>query len=206
MSGEKSRFTSDRRSPSDSSWADETDWVVGTTENVDVANGLLVGRVPDQSRQIPDGGELYNEGANEDSWVEGGTEGNPGSPLGGELIKEADHLFADPVPNPDGTNGVSWVYSSKIDFSNYSEIVVESASQENEAIIQIVLSPESYLDISNGEYYIINWGDGSFARKTDTFDVSGISTDYYLHLTVRDNAAFEERSVEGEFYYVGLNA
>lgn len=41
MSNKPSRFTSDRRTPHESSWADNTDWAAGVAENVDVVNGAL---------------------------------------------------------------------------------------------------------------------------------------------------------------------
>lgn len=43
---EKSRFTSDRRVPSKSSWVDGGDWDVGVGENIEVVDGELVGRAP----------------------------------------------------------------------------------------------------------------------------------------------------------------
>lgn len=54
MGGEKSRFTSDRRAPSGSSWAGESDWAAGVAEDVDVVGGRLVGRLPKQHSGSPD--------------------------------------------------------------------------------------------------------------------------------------------------------
>ena len=54
MSGENSRFTSDRRPPSRSSWADESDWVAGTAEDVDVVGGELVGRTSKPDSALSD--------------------------------------------------------------------------------------------------------------------------------------------------------
>lgn len=48
MTGEKSRFTSDRRVPKESSWAGEADWAAGVSEDVDAVGGRLVGRSPKQ--------------------------------------------------------------------------------------------------------------------------------------------------------------
>lgn len=55
MTGNKCRFTSDRRAPSNSSWADDPDWASGVGENVDVIDGGLVGRAPDRGSILPDG-------------------------------------------------------------------------------------------------------------------------------------------------------
>ena len=49
MSDEKSRFTSDRRGPGESSWSGEADWAAGTAENAEVVGGELVGRPPSQA-------------------------------------------------------------------------------------------------------------------------------------------------------------
>lgn len=49
VSDKPSRFTSDRRSPSRSSWADGADWGAGSGEGVEVVGGELVGRDPGQS-------------------------------------------------------------------------------------------------------------------------------------------------------------
>lgn len=54
MAGEKSRFTSDRRVPSESSWAGESDWAVGVAEDVDAVGGRLVGRSPKQHSESLD--------------------------------------------------------------------------------------------------------------------------------------------------------
>ena len=51
---EKSRFTSDRRVPSTSSWRDDTDWAAGVAEDVDVVDGGLIGRPPNQYSELPD--------------------------------------------------------------------------------------------------------------------------------------------------------
>lgn len=58
MSGESSRFTSDRRAREEASWANEEDWGSGTPENVDVVDGGLVGRAPPQDGDIS-GSESY---------------------------------------------------------------------------------------------------------------------------------------------------
>lgn len=207
MSEEQPRFTSDRRGPSGSSWKGDADWAAGVAENVSVVDGVLVGQAPAQTRQISGDVELYNEGVNEDSWGRGGTFGDPESPTGGTLTKETDHLFVDANPNPDGFNSASWVYNDIIDFGNYREIIVESASQQNEGYVAVVLSPRRYVDIE--EWLPIE--SKPYPRQTDTFDVSGVSSEYYLHLVARDNVVRphggdDSLQSEGEFYYVGLNA
>lgn len=55
MSGEKARFTSDRRPPSRSSWAGEVDWGAGSGENVEAVGSELVGRDPTQHSETPGG-------------------------------------------------------------------------------------------------------------------------------------------------------
>ncbi|WP_154017972.1 hypothetical protein [Halorubrum sp. AJ67] len=211
MSRNPSHFISDRRGAREASWGGEADWATGTAENVAVVDGVLVGQAPTQSRQISGDVELYNEGANEDNWRYGGTEGDPNTPLGGTLTKETDHLFADADPNPDGFNAVSWVYDDVIDFGGYREIVVESASQENEGFVAVVLSTKKYVDIE--EFYRTGGSDnhsGPYPRKTETLDVSDVSNEYYVHLMARDNVISSDgyddsRRSEAEFYYVGLN-
>jgi hypothetical protein len=42
MTGDESRFTSDRRSPESSSWVDAGDWEAGSLSNVDVVDGTIV--------------------------------------------------------------------------------------------------------------------------------------------------------------------
>lgn len=207
MSENLSHFISDRRGPGEASWRAEADWAAGTAENVTTVDGVLVGQAPTQSRQISGDVELYNEGVNEDSWGRGATEGDPGTPLGGTLRKETDHLFVDADPNPDGYNSVSWVYNDIIDFGNYREIIVESASQQNEGRVAVVLSSRRHVDIEEW----LQIGSKPYPRKTDTLDVSGVSSEYYLHLVARDNVLSlsgydDSRRSEGEFYYVGLNA
>ena len=54
MTGEKARFTSDRRVPSSSSWTDDGDWAAGVAEHVEVVGGELVGRAPEQTSRYPD--------------------------------------------------------------------------------------------------------------------------------------------------------
>ena len=54
MGGEKSQFTSDRRVPSTSSWTDNGDWAAGVAEGVDVVDGGLIGRPPNQHSGLPD--------------------------------------------------------------------------------------------------------------------------------------------------------
>ena len=55
MTGEKARFTSDRRVPSSSTWTSDSDWVAGVAEDVDVVDGRLVGRPPNQYSELPGG-------------------------------------------------------------------------------------------------------------------------------------------------------
>jgi hypothetical protein len=64
MVGEKSRFTSDRRLPKGSSWAGESDWAAGVAENVDVVDGQLVGRSPNQHTESLDSTISQEEGGN----------------------------------------------------------------------------------------------------------------------------------------------
>jgi hypothetical protein len=52
MSGESSRFTSDRRSREGASWVGSTDWDQGTPENVDIVDG---GLVPQPQSGAPEG-------------------------------------------------------------------------------------------------------------------------------------------------------
>lgn len=52
MSGESSRFTSDRRSREGASWVGSTDWDQGTPENVDIVDG---GLVPQPQSSAPEG-------------------------------------------------------------------------------------------------------------------------------------------------------
>lgn len=49
MAGEKSRFTSDRRVPSASSWAGDEDWKSGSPSNIGVVDGALVPQFIDEN-------------------------------------------------------------------------------------------------------------------------------------------------------------
>lgn len=42
MTGDESRFTSDRRLPQDSSWVDEGDWGAGQGSNIEIVSGQVV--------------------------------------------------------------------------------------------------------------------------------------------------------------------
>ena len=53
VSDKPSRFTSDRRPPSRSSWADDADWNAGGGEGVEVVGGELVGRDLERHSEIP---------------------------------------------------------------------------------------------------------------------------------------------------------
>lgn len=53
MPDEKPLFTSDRRPPSSSSWADDEDWVVGSRSNVEVVDGGLVPQRVVGSAEVP---------------------------------------------------------------------------------------------------------------------------------------------------------
>lgn len=53
MSGESSRFTSDRRVSDRASWLSEGDWEAGTAENVDIIEGGLVGRSHLNNGEVP---------------------------------------------------------------------------------------------------------------------------------------------------------
>lgn len=54
MSGRGSRFISDRRVPSNSSWDDDDDWAAGSLSNLDVTEGGLVPKHTSNSIGIPD--------------------------------------------------------------------------------------------------------------------------------------------------------
>lgn len=198
---ENSRFVSDRRTPNQASWDGEADWAEGTTEDVDIINGQVIGRIgtPDQ---ISGGQVLYNEGVNEGSWVEGANGGTEYSPLGGTLTKGADHLFAEVTPNPDDDNIVSWLYNDVIDFSNYTEIIIEAAVQ-GDGRFDIVLTQEAAFDY-NGEYYYDAWYPENYPRQTTTFDISDVSEEYYLHLGAKDASLPSSQNAEAKFYYLGL--
>lgn len=76
MTDGSSWFTSDRRSPSTSSWVDETDWAAGSGGGVEIVGGELVGRDPGEFLDIPDSGvarwsldhEDTDSGTALDSW------------------------------------------------------------------------------------------------------------------------------------------
>ncbi|MFD1643450.1 hypothetical protein [Halohasta litorea] len=53
MTGEPSRFTSDRRRRESASWVDGSDWQAGIAENVDVVEEGLVPRTPPQAGDVP---------------------------------------------------------------------------------------------------------------------------------------------------------
>lgn len=54
MSGKNSRFTSDRRPPNRSSWADKADWAAGSKVNVEIVGGELTGRDSAQTSVVHD--------------------------------------------------------------------------------------------------------------------------------------------------------
>ena len=68
MTGEKARFTSDRRVPSTSSWADDGDWAAGVAEGVDVVDGGLIGRPPSQHSELSDSAIEQFEDGTLDGW------------------------------------------------------------------------------------------------------------------------------------------
>lgn len=55
MTGDESRFTSDRRSPASSSWVDTADWEGGSFSNVDVVDGVIVAQKTSGPIETADG-------------------------------------------------------------------------------------------------------------------------------------------------------
>lgn len=119
MSGELSRFTSDRRGRESASWATDGDWQEGAAENVDIVGGGLVGRAPTQGSD-PSGSESYTgngtttpgdvvtifsdaESVFESGYIEHGLTGQTQSKI--EVQDSAGSWF--PVVDPDDTN--RWV-------------------------------------------------------------------------------------------------
>lgn len=69
MSGEQSRFTSDRRTPETALWATNADWQDGTTENVDAVEDNLVGR-GQMEGEIPSSGPTQSQWETEGQLVQ----------------------------------------------------------------------------------------------------------------------------------------
>lgn len=78
-SEEESRFTSDRRVPSDSSWAGESDWIAGTSENVEVVDGGLVGRASKYDRELLNGLVYDFENNSTEDWAYATTDSSSSS-------------------------------------------------------------------------------------------------------------------------------
>lgn len=126
MTGEKSRFISDRRVPSNSSWVDDSDWSEGVAEDVEVVGGQLVGHAPIQVGEAPDsvvhhydasaleygnldtigtwpdlagGADLTADGGYRPTFVTDGIGGNPSVEFdGSQTISSAP--FTDPLSQP----------------------------------------------------------------------------------------------------------
>ncbi|MFD1570382.1 LamG domain-containing protein [Halorubrum laminariae] len=74
MTGEGSRFKSDRRGCDDASWSSIQDWDQGVGENVDIVDGSVVPRAPNQIAERPDSGisRFAFEQNVADSWGDNG--------------------------------------------------------------------------------------------------------------------------------------
>ena len=69
MTQEKSRFTSDRRTPREASWVGESDWSVGTGENVAVDGGDLSPSLPQTTSGKALNGLVYDfEAGTVENW------------------------------------------------------------------------------------------------------------------------------------------
>lgn len=69
MTQEKSRFTSDRRIPREASWVEESDWSVGTGENVAVDGGDLSPSLPQTTSDKELNGLVYDfEAGTVENW------------------------------------------------------------------------------------------------------------------------------------------
>lgn len=150
---------------------------------VQTANG-----VP-QTDDIPDSqGYLYNEGEYESAWIEGGGFGV------GDQSKETDHLFAAGGPDDTGSAERAWVTEDLIDLSGVNTIEVEWESGADFYEGSIAAHTDQ-----NGTYFEASTDlrrsvDTDFARTTESFDVSGLSDQYYIALHARDGVTSEALS------------
>lgn len=113
---------------------------------------------------------LYNEGVENVAWVEGYGYGYDWT-----HTKESDHLLID-IDEAEA----AWVTDAVVDLSAYSTLKVDWESAGDSAWVHLIVSSVKNGD---GETYNARYTDyGSFARKTDSVDVSALSGSYYVRV------------------------
>ncbi|MFD1570150.1 MULTISPECIES: hypothetical protein [Haloferacaceae] len=150
MADGSSRFTSDRRTREEASWADQTDWEAGAPENVDVTADGLVGRPTLQAGVAPDSGVYSFEddsvGSSPDGWevrdaeVIDSTASNGShslrnhySPNNDEYVARRTGLSATPTE-------VSWAYKETADSRG---ILYELFNENGDSIFELyTLNPQ----------------------------------------------------------------
>ncbi|MFD1570374.1 LamG domain-containing protein [Halorubrum laminariae] len=153
MTDGSSRFTSDRRTHQEASWAGQADWEAGTTENVELVADDLVGQSPLQTGEISEGrvarwmmndgsGPVTDEFSNFDlalsgaSYSSSGYEG-PHSLRFDRNGSEYAHTTTSDVWNDISANDsftfIGWVYPF-IDDQQFSALVMNAPPDGNQSI------------------------------------------------------------------------
>lgn len=119
MSGEKSQFTSDRRTREESFWAEQEDWEAGTAKNVDVTVGGLVGRVPTQTGETPDSVVYGFENGDVSNWSV-----SSGATFSASTQRALSGSYSGYVPDKND-NGAGYVasaspYEESVEWSSFS--------------------------------------------------------------------------------------
>lgn len=96
MTDGASRFTSDRRVSSRSTWESDSDWAAGVAEDVDVVDGRLVGRPPKQHSELPDNGLLL------EGFKNGSLSSEYGGDTGGGTVQSSTVYAGDYALQMDG--------------------------------------------------------------------------------------------------------
>ncbi|CDK38125.1 LamG-like jellyroll fold domain-containing protein [Halorubrum sp. AJ67] len=155
MVDESSRFTSDRRTREEASWAAQADWDAGTVENVDVTVSGLVADPPVQAGEVPDSGV-----------------GRWNFDSGGDVSVSIDSWNDNDATN----HGATWSSDSAVgDFSTY----YDGSSYQNHGIeipseIEFTLTSWFKADNLEGQQFINNlkgYGQPALRKASEEFGV-----------------------------------
>ena len=144
---------------------------------------------------IPDG-SLYQEGTENEPWIEGRNEG-------GVLSKEEDHLYL-LAEEPDDTLRVSWTTENEIDLSEYNQISVEVDVLQLDGLgyITATENPDGVDDSDDSQP--IEFESTTNGREEFTGDISDINEPRHIGIYGFDNNSISARPVEIETYIVDL--
>ncbi len=121
-------------------------------------------------------GYIYNEGAYEDRWIEGYTEGNQDYIT---ATRESDHLYI--RADTDFTvPGYTWVIDQPVDLTNINTVHIEwehtgESAHYAERRLHATTNPDGYSDDDANI-----WSATPTERTEEVLDVSGLSGEYYI--------------------------